>query len=746
MQQLPDTSEAKEQLQRARESMVQVAKDNAVVRREVIAVQRDIGDLQLEVTEVDNRRQQRRQRAQNRAEALFRKVNSHKHRTEYEVVRAAKDRQRQHRVKLDSDPQYIHDAQQRRAMNDSKSEAYVLKGEVYGPLVLELEFKDEQVGVILENMFNFHKKMMYICSEKEDWAWLASRVAMVSCRPNSASKKLSPDALRNRVDLRRFEAMQVAGYIYEAISAAPLVMNFLVEEVPITTTPYFRRELAADELNQVIPAEMPPLNQPWIRALYTPQHEHAVRFSRYGAKDRSVTDRLLERAKLFSMVAEDEGEGEEQKIADLKAAIAVKEAELKEVKKKEETIARQHSAIAQDRERWDGVLQKDRAERDRLTQYNRELSELKVEANGQAKRDRLHKEIGHSQQLQVTKIRALVKADSELVDAHMLSDVWTLQTQHKLSEKTFIENKASAAGLTLRKLMDEWKKREEEYHRVQQRINGLRVAAQRECREEEVSGLEWLSDTMTLDELDDLIHEKQLTIEALHGGDDAGLTARYESARKAVERLTAELQTMEEDHRSHSALITQYKAEWLTSIRELVHHLHLSFSLYFKRLNHVGEVVLVEHNDFENYEIRIRVDFHSQGGDKAHLTDLSHTFQSGGEKSVTTMLYLLCLQEVTNAPFRIVDEINQGMDPKNEEKIFNQIVHASAQYKDRSAAIRQAGVRAARGDDPNGEDEEKGMGGDGGRGAQGEGVGSAAVHRAVAEAATGLGDAGGGGG
>jgi len=33
--------------------------------------------------------------------------------------------------------------------------------------------------------------------------------------------------------------------------------------------------------------------------------------------------------------------------------------------------------------------------------------------------------------------------------------------------------------------------------------------------------------------------------------------------------------------------------------------------------------------------------------------------QSGGERALTTALFLLSLQEVTHFPFRIVDEINQ---------------------------------------------------------------------------------------
>jgi hypothetical protein len=36
-------------------------------------------------------------------------------------------------------------------------------------------------------------------------------------------------------------------------------------------------------------------------------------------------------------------------------------------------------------------------------------------------------------------------------------------------------------------------------------------------------------------------------------------------------------------------------------------------------------------------------------------------------------------QGVTVTPFRVVDEINQGMDPVNERKVFVQLVEASCQ-------------------------------------------------------------------
>jgi hypothetical protein len=37
------------------------------------------------------------------------------------------------------------------------------------------------------------------------------------------------------------------------------------------------------------------------------------------------------------------------------------------------------------------------------------------------------------------------------------------------------------------------------------------------------------------------------------------------------------------------------------------------------------------------------------------------------------------VQGVTVTPFRVVDEINQGMDPLNERKVFNQLVEAACQ-------------------------------------------------------------------
>jgi chromosome segregation ATPase len=48
--------------------------------------------------------------------------------------------------------------------------------------------------------------------------------------------------------------------------------------------------------------------------------------------------------------------------------------------------------------------------------------------------------------------------------------------------------------------------------------------------------------------------------------------------------------------------------------------------------------------------------------------------QSGGERAVSTVFYLMALQSLAQSPFRVVDEINQGMDPRNERLVHGRMV------------------------------------------------------------------------
>jgi chromosome segregation ATPase len=68
-----------------------------------------------------------------------------------------------------------------------------------------------------------------------------------------------------------------------------------------------------------------------------------------------------------------------------------------------------------------------------------------------------------------------------------------------------------------------------------------------------------------------------------------------------------------------------------------------------------GEIRIAQAPEFEKWAIDILVKFR----DTEKLQLLTGQRQSGGERALTTIMYLMSLSEEARAPFSLVDEINQ---------------------------------------------------------------------------------------
>ncbi|CAF3689414.1 unnamed protein product [Rotaria socialis] len=119
------------------------------------------------------------------------------------------------------------------------------------------------------------------------------------------------------------------------------------------------------------------------------------------------------------------------------------------------------------------------------------------------------------------------------------------------------------------------------------------------------------------------------------------------------------------------------KNKWLNEVNTMIHEINEKFVDLFNTMGCKGQVCLdipESAKDFEKYGVNIKVQF--RDGEKLH--EMSEFLQSGGEKSVSVMLYMIALQNMTICPFRCVDEINQGMDPTNERRVFELLVRHSS--------------------------------------------------------------------
>jgi chromosome segregation ATPase len=100
------------------------------------------------------------------------------------------------------------------------------------------------------------------------------------------------------------------------------------------------------------------------------------------------------------------------------------------------------------------------------------------------------------------------------------------------------------------------------------------------------------------------------------------------------------------------------------------------FAASFQAISGKGLVALVSpEDDYSKWALDIHVQFYETSG----FNRLDGLRQSGGERAVSTVFFLMALQSLTTAPFRVVDEINQGMDPRNERLVHGRMVAASCE-------------------------------------------------------------------
>jgi len=158
------------------------------------------------------------------------------------------------------------------------------------------------------------------------------------------------------------------------------------------------------------------------------------------------------------------------------------------------------------------------------------------------------------------------------------------------------------------------------------------------------------------------------------------------SAVRLFQRREEQIKMLQKKYTEESARldgrmerIATQRDNWLPRIREKMAKVNEKFSASMANMGFAGEITLdfegeEGREDFESFGVCIQVRFKKE----QMIRKLDAHTQSGGEKSVSTMLYLVALQQLTPFPFRVVDEINQGMDAANERKVFEEIIHCAS--------------------------------------------------------------------
>lgn len=191
----------------------------------------------------------------------------------------------------------------------------------------------------------------------------------------------------------------------------------------------------------------------------------------------------------------------------------------------------------------------------------------------------------------------------------------------------------------------------------------------------------------TLEETEAAMEEANAKVNGIDANPE--VIRQYEERKKEIESVKAQLNDLTDSKDSKVRTLEQTKLPWEEALNDAVSKVNVLFSKYMQELGCAGEVKLTkgdgdgrrseDHNsstgNFKDWGIMIRVKFR----EASKLQALSARVQSGGERSVSTIMYLMALQSMMSSPFRCVDEINQGLDERNERLVFKRIVENSTE-------------------------------------------------------------------
>src|SRR5271157_707498 len=136
-----------------------------------------------------------------------------------------------------------------------------------------------------------------------------------------------------------------------------------------------------------------------------------------------------------------------------------------------------------------------------------------------------------------------------------------------------------------------------------------------------------------------------------------------------VEELKVKLAQLQENKKAMLSELGSRKGVWRKAMEDLVETIDPPYQAVLGAADASGFIRFEEGADIEEAGINLYVGF--RGGAPATLDPFT---QSGGERSVALMAFILSLQARIVSPLRAMDEFDIHMDPMNREAMFKMIL------------------------------------------------------------------------
>nr|DBA11453.1 TPA_inf: SMC5 [Moesziomyces aphidis] len=549
---------------------------------------------------------------------------------------------------------------------------------VHEPVLLEIALKDQRYAAAVESCIPWVVQKSFVCQTREDYdTFTRELIDTQRLRITVAEVEgIALDSMRADVPREQLAGLGFESYVIDLIDGPEDVLVHLCRQshlhrMPITLNPNvdveriersgkFRRFIAGGE-------------------------NFTINVSRYGADVRQTVSRRIGPAR--SLV--DAVDRERQR------TLSTKIQELSDKKKQLEattrTLLKGDQALKAEKARYDerlDELQRERRdkvgaqkqwqrERALIEARRRELRDKEREPSREEKRARLMKEVRALAQ------RRAHKAQDLCAQVVQMSKVGDRRHAASLSKWQW-----DACGVLIDNALRDVHEAEREAAAALEAAQAAHVRARREAADlrahvqrlideagDLVAGLDPNDDELLdTDRCSAELRAEQSKLD-LAEGVRPEVIEQYRARQREIASLSDELEALGELQTQTTARIASIRARWEPLLRRLVGQVSREFSRAFDSMGLAGELRIVEDGDFEKWKLEIMVKFRNA----EELAPLSAQHQSGGERTLSTIMYIMSLLQLSRSPFTLVDEINQGMDPTAERVTHNHIVALTCQ-------------------------------------------------------------------
>ncbi|CEH18097.1 Structural maintenance of chromosome protein SMC5/Spr18, SMC superfamily [Ceraceosorus bombacis] len=552
---------------------------------------------------------------------------------------------------------------------------------VYEPIMLELSVRDpESHADAVESCVNWQIQRTFVCQTRADYDFFTRElIDKQKLRLNvvELEGQKQMEEYQRPCSQQQLEQLGFHSFLVDLVDGPAPILAYLCKESQLHTIP------VADDERRVNAEQIERSGK--FKRFIVGNTNHTIQHSNYdktvaqtlsrgirAARSFSISANVPERLRLDKLMGDiankmSKNEAEASKLQKRSSAL---DKQLEGVEKRKAEVEEARNEIADARYVWERAKVDLETKRQALnTELRRPTAQAELAKLDQEMKKTVQRMLQRSKEVHGL-VMAQMKARAE-IDVTILE-----QLQHGgqivALENLITENQRSHREA--KRLLDEAGARLEQGKRIA--MDSMNYA-QRLVDEadaeviDEVHRLQREDDKSVVD-LEDMLANEQAKLDLVTGVNE-GVIAAYQARKQQIDQLEKQLSSLNGRKASNDRNLNKILPRYETHLDKLIERINEKFSAAFERINCNGEVKLEREEDYAKWGIVIWVKFRAT----EKLQPLTGQRQSGGERSLSTILYLMSLTELSRSPFSLVDEINQGMDMRVERMVHDQMVEVT---------------------------------------------------------------------